>query len=75
MTDTAAKRASALNVGLPWRPPLGIYLDGSITDQDRASAAYLYRGIDFAGDGDDEGGAPPAAATDWLIIARYRGSR
>lgn len=71
MTDTAAKRASAIDVGSPWRGPIGIYLDGTITDQDRAVAAYQYRGIDFAGDGDDEA----ATVTDWLVTARRRGSR
>lgn len=74
MTDTAAKRASALNVGSPWRPVLGTYLDGTVTDQDRAATAYLYRGIDYAGDGDDEAGVP-ATATDWLVMARRRHGR
>lgn len=74
MTDTAAKRASAISVGSPWRGSLGIYLDASITDQDRAAVAYLYRGIDYAGDGDDEA-APAATVTDWLIHARRRGGR
>lgn len=69
MTDTAAKRASVIGISLPWRGPLGVYLDATVSDQDRAATAYLYRGIDYAGDGDDE------AANDWLIMARRRGSR
>jgi hypothetical protein len=43
--DTRDKRASAINVGLPWRilpNPDGLALDQG----DRQQVAYIYRGID-----------------------------
>jgi len=71
MTDTANKRASAMLVGLPFRPNIFVP-DGTIDDSDRAVVAYLYSGFDYAG---DDGGGPPAAVYEWLITARRRGSR
>ena len=70
MTDTAQKRASAMLVGLPFRPPL-LVPDGTIDDGDRGQVAYLYYGIDYEGGG----GGGDALAVEWLINARRRGSR
>lgn len=47
MTDTAVKRASALNVSMPWR---GMYPlpDGEISKLDRRMIPFLYQnGIPF----------------------------
>lgn len=70
MTDTAAKRASAMAVSSPWRAPLGVELDNDVADNDRAVTAYLYSGIDY-----DGGGGSPSSAVDWLIMARRRSAR
>jgi hypothetical protein len=69
MTDTAQKRASAMLVGLPFRPPL-LVPDADLDDSDRAQVGYLYFGIDYAG-----GGPVDATGVEWLINARRRGSR
>jgi hypothetical protein len=47
MTDTAAKRLSALHITQPWRG-VAAFPDGSITNQDRAALSELYIGIGFA---------------------------
>lgn len=67
--DTATRRSSALLVGLPFRVSLAPP-DGADSDGDRAQAAYLYHGLDYAADGG--GGAAPA---DWYITAMRRGQR
>jgi len=42
--DTAAKRASAVNVGSPWRGILP-FPDGVIDQGDRQTVAFMYSGI------------------------------
>lgn len=42
--DTAAKRSSAINVGLPWRARLP-FPDGAVAQDDRQAVAFMYSGI------------------------------
>lgn len=42
--DTAAKRMSAIDIGLPWRTALPIP-DGSISQADRQTVALHYGGV------------------------------
>lgn len=42
--NTAAKRASAINVGSPWRGVLA-YPDGTVDQGDRQAAAFMYSGV------------------------------
>lgn len=42
--DTATKRATAVNVGSPWRSILP-FPDGTIDAGDRAGAAFFYSGL------------------------------
>ena len=44
MTDTAAKRFSALNVSSPWRG-LSYFPTGTVDEAERLAVAYLYSGI------------------------------
>jgi hypothetical protein len=67
MTDTVQKRASVALVGLPFRPPL-IVPDDDLGDSDRGQIAFLYYGIDYAGDGD----GVAAGVSDWVIRSRRR---
>jgi hypothetical protein len=46
--DTAAKRASALNAGCPWRGVLPVPA-GAVTDGDRQHVAHHYGGIIASG--------------------------
>lgn len=55
MTDTALKRASAINVASPWRGALPLP-DGAVGQGDRQTAAFMYSGIsagEAAAGGDD----------------------
>ena len=70
MTDTANKRASALNLSQPWRGMLPLP-DATADAGDRAQSAFMYRGL-------FDGGTPPEPSpvnNEWIIRARRRGRR
>ena len=67
--DTPLKRASGVNVGMPWRVPGKYPPTGTFTQGERQAVAYMYSGI-LAGPA-----AGGALFIEWLINARRRGIR
>lgn len=52
--DEPNKRASAINVGSPWRGILP-FPDGSVDDEDRPVTAFMYSGVDASIDTESGG--------------------
>lgn len=65
--DTATKRASVVNIGLPWTAALP-QPDGSVDSADRATLANAYAGFGTEGGG---GGGGSAAIQFFSIVTQY----